>query len=282
MENKESAAKWCESKVINLHENLILRDLAISSAREACRYLETINYDFVAAETKSSNSDFVTEIDRDLEALIISSLRSERSSDSYLGEEGSSESGESGIRWVIDPIDGTTNFIYGIPSFGVSIAAEKGGEVIAGVVADPIQNEIFDAAKGFGARCNGSNIATRKGTNLKSSLVATGFSYSPNRRRIQGLILAELLPQIGDIRRVGSAAVDLCWLAIGRVDAFFEEGLNYWDYAAGSLIADEAGAVVINLDDFLGEELIVAVTPEIENDFLQVLEEIRCRITKDS
>ena len=268
--------------MISLHENLILRDLAINSAREACRYLEAINYDFVAVETKSSNSDLVTEIDRDLEALIISSLRSERDSDSFLGEEGSSESGQSGIRWVIDPIDGTTNFVYGIPSFGVSIAAEKDGEVIAGVVADPIQNEVFDAAKGFGARCNGDNITARKGTNLKSSLVATGFSYSPNRRRIQGLILAELLPQIGDIRRIGSAAVDLCWLAIGRVDAFFEEGLNYWDYAAGSLIAEEAGVAVRNINDFLGEELIVAVTLEIENDFLQVLEEIRCRINKDS
>ena len=268
--------------MISLHENLILRDLAIKSAREACRYLETVNYDLVTVETKSSNSDFVTEIDRDLESIIVSFLRSERASDSFLGEEGSFESGQSEIRWVIDPIDGTTNFVYGIPSFGVSIAAEKHGEVIAGVVADPIQNEIFDSAKGFGARCNGNNISARKGTNLESSLVATGFSYSPNRRRMQGLILAELLPKIGDIRRIGSAAVDLCWLAIGRVDAFFEEGLNYWDYAAGSLIAEEAGAVVRNLDDFLGEELIVAITPEIETDFLQALEEIRFRIIKDS
>ena len=267
--------------MISLHENLTLRDLAINSAKEACQYLESINYDFVTVETKSSNTDLVTEIDSDLESIIISSLRLGRDNDSFLGEEGSSEFGQSGIRWVIDPIDGTTNFVYGIPSFGVSIAAEKDGEVIAGVVADPIQNEIFDAAKGFGARCNGNTISARKGTTLESSLVATGFSYSPNRRRIQGLILAELLPQIGDIRRIGSAAIDLCWLAIGRVDAFFEEGLNYWDYAAGSLIAEEAGVTVRNLDNFLGEELIVAATAEIENNFLQALEEIRCRIIKD-
>lgn len=265
-----------------MHENLVLRDLAINSAKEACKYLETINYNFATVQTKSSNSDLVTEIDRDLESLIIDSLRRGRESDSFLGEEGSSELGHSGIRWVIDPIDGTTNFVYGIPSFGVSIAAEKHGEIIAGVVADPIQNEIFDAAKGFGARCNGSHISARKGTSLKAALVATGFSYSPDRRRIQGLVLTDLLPQIGDIRRFGSAAVDLCWLAIGRVDAFFEEGLNYWDYAAGSLIAIEAGATVKHINDFLGEGLLVAVTPEIERDFFNILEIIHSRIVKDS
>jgi myo-inositol-1(or 4)-monophosphatase len=265
-----------------VQENLILRDLAIKSVVEACTFLETINFGYTTVEKKSSESDLVTEIDRRIEKVIVDFLRGERGSDSFLGEEGSTVTGSSEIKWVIDPIDGTTNFVYGIPGFGVSVAAEKNGEIIAGAVADPVHNEIYDAAKGFGSRCNGNKINVRRGNKIESALIATGFSYSTERREVQSKILTQLLPKIGDIRRFGAAAVDLCWVANGRVDAFYEEGLNYWDYAAGSLIALEAGATVQQLPDFLGETLLVAVSPEIEMDFLAFLERACNQIVEDS
>ena len=265
-----------------MNENLTLRDLASEAANEACLFLKSIDFNFDEVHSKSSHSDLVTEIDQRVESIIFNFLQSRRNNDSFLGEEGTSAIGSSGVRWILDPIDGTTNYVYGIPYFGVSIAAEKNGEVVAGAVADPNRNEIFDAARGFGAQCNGSSICISGGTNLNNSLIATGFSYSSERRGIQAEILSHLLPKVGDIRRFGAAAVDLCWLAKGRVDAFYEEGLNYWDFAAGSLIAEEAGAAIIHLDDFLGEQLIVAATPTIKQDFLMLLEGTRDQMLNDS
>jgi myo-inositol-1(or 4)-monophosphatase len=201
-----------------------------------------------AVETKSTATDMVSEMDRASEELIVGALLAARPDDGVLGEEGSSRAGASGLRWVVDPLDGTTNYLYGIPGWGVSIAAETAEGVIAGAVYDPIHDELFTALRGGGARCNDEPVACSNQAELGLALVATGFGYDPERRRAQGRILAQLIGDIRDIRRIGAAAVDLCSVACGRVDAYFERGLAWWDLAAGALIATEGGAIVTSLD----------------------------------
>ena len=196
--------------------------------------------------TKSSPTDVVTEMDRAAEALITGRLRAERPGDAFLGEEGG-ESGRGRVRWIIDPLDGTVNYLYGLADWAVSIAAEVDGALVAGVVAVPVRGEVFTAVAGGGAwlRAGGGPPVTLRcntGVPLAQALVATGFGYAAGRRAVQGEVVAAVLPRVRDIRRGGSAAVDLCSVAAGRVDAFYERGLNYWDYAAGGLIATEAGA----------------------------------------
>lgn len=195
-------------------------------------------------ESKSSPTDMVTEIDRASEEVIVSALTGARPEDEIVAEEGSSRPGTSGLRWVIDPLDGTTNYLYGFGSWAVSIAAETDEGVQAGVVVDAAHGETFTAARGQGARRDGEAIACSEQTDLAHALVGTGFAYAASLRREQAEALVELLPRVRDIRRAGSAALDLCWLACGRVDAYYERGLSWWDHAAGSLIAGEAGAVL--------------------------------------
>ncbi|MEZ5261309.1 MAG: inositol monophosphatase family protein [Acidimicrobiales bacterium] len=225
-----------------------LLGLARDVAAEACEVLiEAVRRGGHATDSKSSATDLVTDVDRQVEALIIDRLLAARPEDGVLGEEGGGRPSRSGVRWVIDPIDGTTNFVYRIPAFAVSIAAEVQGTTVAGVVAIPGLDECFEATLGGGARCNGDDIAVSGATSLETALIATGFSYQAGTRRQQGRIVAELLPTIRDIRRMGAASVDLCAVACGRVDGYFESGLNAWDYGAGALIATEAGATVSDL-----------------------------------
>jgi myo-inositol-1(or 4)-monophosphatase len=198
------------------------------------------------AGTKSSPTDVVTEMDRAAEKLITDRLRAQRPGDAFLGEEGG-ESGQARVRWIIDPLDGTVNYLYGLADWSVSIAAEVDGTPVAGVVVVPSHVEVFSALSGEGAwlvagdappvtlRCN-------TGVALEQALVATGFGYTAAQRKVQGEVVAAVLPRVRDIRRGGSCAVDLCSVAAGRVDAYYERGVNYWDYAAGGLIASEAGA----------------------------------------
>jgi myo-inositol-1(or 4)-monophosphatase len=208
-------------------------------------------------DTKSSPTDVVTEMDRRSEALITGLIRAVRPGDAVLGEEGGQSPGGQDrpgaprVRWVVDPLDGTVNYLYGLPDWAVSIAAEVDGTVLAGVVEVPRRGERFTAMAGRGAwlYCDGDPgiaipLRCTTGVPLGRALVGTGFGYDPGRRRVQGEVIAAVLPRVRDIRRGGSASVDLCSVAAGRLDAFFERGLNYWDYAAGSLIAREAGAVV--------------------------------------
>ena len=218
-------------------------------------------------EKKSSSSDYVTSLDRQIESGIVQFIRKNRANDGILGEEGASRSGTSGIRWIIDPIDGTSNFVYSIPYFSISIAIEAEGEIVAGVVADLSSNDIFDAVKGHGSRCNNEVIKVNENDSLQSAIVTTGFSYRPERREFQGGMLQHILPRIGDIRRFGSAALDLCWLATGRVDAFYEEGLNLWDYAAGSLIVSEAGGTVRTVNLAHGIKLLLATNAHLDKEF---------------
>jgi myo-inositol-1(or 4)-monophosphatase len=239
--------------------------IAVDAAGEAGRLLASWRGDErpEVVDTKSSPTDVVTAMDRRAEALITEWIRAVRPGDTILGEEGGQTLGGPGpgaadvsgdqarVRWVVDPLDGTVNYLYGLPDWAVSIAAEVDGAIVAGVVVVPRFGERFTAVAGGGAWLHrdgnpGAAIALRcnSGVALGQALVGTGFGYDAERRRVQGEVVAALLPQVRDIRRAGSAAVDLCSVAAGRLDAFFERGLNYWDYAAGGLIAREAGALV--------------------------------------
>ena len=248
-------------------------------------------------ETKSSLTDVVTEMDRRAEALITERIRAERPGDVILGEEGGETHGEGAqqaagdpsapapVRWIVDPLDGTVNYLYGLADWAVSIAAEVAGAIVAGVVAVPLHGETFTAIRGQGAwrhstaergsatgGRDAAGLRCNRGVPLGQALVGTGFGYLPGRRRVQGEVVAALLPQIRDIRRGGSASVDLCMVAAGRLDAFYERGLNYWDYAAGGLIAEEAGARVTGLDGRpAGTSLTVAAGPGLYEELTAVL-----------
>jgi myo-inositol-1(or 4)-monophosphatase len=250
-----------------------LADLAERVARETGRMLVAARADGVRdVVTKSSITDLVTEHDRAAEELINSLLVDARPQDSLMGEEGTARQGTSGVRWVVDPIDGTTNFWYGLPGWSISIAAADGDGPAVGVVHSPATGETFRAVRGGGATCNGHPIAPSACTDLAAALVGTGFAYRVAARAQQGHRIARLLPLVRDIRRLGSAAMDLCYAASGRLDVYFEEHLGAWDVAAGLLIAHEAGCVT---SDLVGgparPEAVVAAGPGIHAAFLDAL-----------
>ena len=193
-------------------------------------------------DTKSSTTDLVTAFDKAAERLIVDGLARHRPDDAVVGEEGADRAGTSGLSWFVDPIDGTTNYFYGIPQYAVSVGVADEHGMVAGVVAAPAMDETFTARRGGGAFLNGLPIRVNQLTDVAKALVATGFGYVAERRAYQSRVVANLLPHIRDIRRGGAASLDLCWVACGRVDAYFEEGLNWWDMAAGELVAREAGA----------------------------------------
>ena len=226
-----------------------LADLALTMAERAATALVAgLGELRTQVATKSSPTDMVTDMDRAAERIIVEGLLDARPDDGILGEEGTDRPGTSGVRWIVDPLDGTTNYLYGHAGFAVSIAAEHEGRVVAGAVVDPLHGDAFRATLGGGATRNGDPVRCSSVDDPAVALVATGFSYEPERRARQAAVLTEVLPRIRDIRRVGAAAVDLCSVACGRVDAFWEKGLAPWDHAAGALIAAEAGARVGDLD----------------------------------
>jgi myo-inositol-1(or 4)-monophosphatase len=228
-----------------------LLDVALVAAHRAAEILQE-RFGQVRADiqTKSSPTDLVSEVDRMAEARITEILAERRPDDGLLGEEGAFETGTSGVRWLIDPLDGTTNYLFGVPSYCVSIGAELDGAGVVGVVVDPSRSETWSAAKGGGVHRNGRPIGPIVGSPpLAEALIATGFSYLPQRRAWQARRLLGVVPVVRDIRRFGSAALDLCWVAAGRVDGYYEWGLQPWDLAAGAVIATEAGAEVGALDD---------------------------------
>lgn len=216
-------------------------------------------------KTKSSVSDIVTEIDTWAENEIVRRIIELRPHDGLLGEEGTSTPGTTGAVWVIDPVDGTTNLLYDIPGYSISIGVQVEGSTVAGAVFDPVRDELFSASQGGTATRNGATIRASSATELSSSLVVTGFSYRAEQHRAQAVTLETVLPEVRDIRRLGGAALDLCSVACGRVDAFYERGLSPWDSAAGALIAAEAGATV---DD---RELTWASGPGIADAFRELL-----------
>jgi myo-inositol-1(or 4)-monophosphatase len=229
-----------------------LLDLAVGLAEQAgSLLLEGLGRARASVTTKTTATDMVTEMDRAAEQLIVAGLRAARPHDAVVGEEGTARRGTSGVRWIVDPLDGTTNYLYGLPTFAVSIAAEVAGRLEVGVVVDPSRSETWTAVRGRGAAGGGRRLrvgATSEPPGLSTALVGTGFSYDADRRARQAAVLATVLPRVRDIRRGGSAAIDLCWVAAGRLDAFYERGLQVWDVAAGSLVAAEAGARTGDLD----------------------------------
>ena len=220
-----------------------LVSLAEEVARSAGALLMQRPDSFTFTE-KSSAVDFATQMDQQAEALIVKSLLAARPDDGIIAEEGAAQISKSGITWVIDPLDGTVNYLYGLPGWNISIAAKNQDGVIAGVVFAPTINSLWKATKYGGAFFNDKSIKCNDPVNLNLALIATGFSYDLELRKEQGARIQKLIPQIRDLRRNGAAAVDLCYVAMGAVDAYFESSLKEWDFAAGGLIATEAGAVI--------------------------------------
>ncbi len=217
-----------------------------------------------AVSTKSTATDMVTEFDKASEALIVEGILAARPHDGIVGEEGTDTLGSSGIDWLIDPIDGTTNFLYGLPGWAVSIAARTAEGTRVGVVYVPSNDELFTARAGQGALLNGEPIRCSDTDDLTLALVATGFAYNVERRTEQARRMAELLPRIRDVRRMGAAAPDLCNLAAGRIDVYFEQWLGPWDLAAGELIAREAGCLLGSLEGGpVHHSSVLAATPAL-------------------
>jgi len=246
-----------------------LAALASSVAQEAAELLLSHRGRVGVVRTKSSPTDVVTEMDRAAEDLIRDRLLAARPGDAVLGEE-RGQTGSGSVRWVVDPIDGTVNYLYGLPDWGVSIAAEVAGEVVAGAVCVPLRRALFTGVSGGGAWLESSwqpgpqRLSCNVGVPLGAALVATGFAYGAAERSGQGRVVAALLPKVRDIRRSGSAASDLCSVAAGQVDAFYEKGLKYWDMAAGGLIAREAGAMTGGLrGEAAGTAMTIAASPDL-------------------
>ncbi len=261
---------WAEAPLY-LRELLAL---ATDLAEGAGRVHEEGMRSALRIETKSSPTDLVSQVDREAERLIVARLRELRPDDALLGEEGSLGEGTSGVRWVIDPLDGTTNYIYGYPAYAVAIAVEVDGQPQIGVVLDSSAGRMYRAVSGFGALCDDRPIRVREQPDLATALVATGFSYEAAQRERQGAVVAQVLGRVRDIRRGGTAALDLCHVAAGHVDAYWELDLSPWDYAAGSVIARAAGAEMAFPRAAHGHgPAVVAAHPALMPAFLALLRE---------
>jgi myo-inositol-1(or 4)-monophosphatase len=228
---------------------LELLDVARHAARASAAELEPrFGHDQRQVRAKSTPTDLVSEADLAAESAIRRVLFERRPDDAVLGEEGGA-TGQGRLRWVIDPLDGTINFLFGVPVFAVSVACEDSDGTLAGVVLDPVRDECFTATRSGRAELNGSEIAAAGREELATALVATGFAYDARVRERQATALRRVLPRVRDIRRAGSAAIDLSWCACGRYDAYYERGVKPWDYGAGGLIAQRAGLELRHLDE---------------------------------
>lgn len=272
-----------------------LADIAARIALEAGDLIRGLRESGVdVAATKSSLTDVVTAADRAAELLVTERLREARPHDGVLGEEGAQVVGTSGITWVVDPIDGTVNYLYGLPAYAVSIAATveesaaneneassksglmaDGRRAVAGAVYLPVTGEMFSTYLGGGARLNGEQVKASDEVDLSVALVGTGFGYTTERRTEQAEVVRRLIPRVRDIRRMGSAAIDLCMVAAGRLDGYYERGLQPWDYAAAVLVAREAGATVLAREDdqLPGEAMIIAGPPQLARALQSELKE---------
>jgi myo-inositol-1(or 4)-monophosphatase len=252
--------------------------LAVRIAREAADVARRARDEAITdVATKSTATDVVTAADREVERRVVAELRRVRPGDDVLGEEyGAAPGGRPGaVRWILDPIDGTVNYLYGLPQYAVSLAAEVAGVVVAGVVRNPATGDEWTATLGGGAWRAGRRLTGSTRTSLDQTLLATGFGYDPARRAHQGAVLARLIPLVRDVRRFGAASLDLCHAAEGAVDAYFEKGLNLWDHAAGGLVATEAGLRVTGLDGAPpGPDLLIAAPPAIHGLLHDLLAEL--------
>ncbi len=227
--------------------------------------------------TKATPTDLVTEADRRAERFLASELHTRRPADAVLGEEGAERAGSTGVNWLLDPIDGTVNYLYGVPHYAVSVAAERDGETVVGCVHDPVSGETFSAGRGLGAWLDGRRLtATGPATTLDQAVLGTGFSYDAGVRAAQGRVLAGVLPRVANVRRLGAASLDLCYVAAGRLDGYFEQCLGPWDMAAGGLVVEQAGAVLTGLYGRPpGRQIVVAATPAVAAELVELLTELR-------
>jgi myo-inositol-1(or 4)-monophosphatase len=228
-------------------EHQDLEQLAVALAEGAAEVVRQRRHEQLSVAAKSTATDLVTEVDKATEQWLVEQLAVRRPHDAILGEEGGGRPGRNSVRWLLDPIDGTVNFVLGIPMFAVSVAAEVSGVVVAGAVCNPTTGETFHAHLGGGAYLGSERLNGPRDVPLARAVVGTGFGYDASVRARQVAVLAPLLPQVADVRRLGAAALDLCFLAAGRLDAYFEAGLNPWDHAAGGLVAVEAGCATSGL-----------------------------------
>ena len=248
-----------------------LLKIADSVARAAGKHLMNRPASFSFTE-KSSAVDFATQMDKQAEELIVKQLLTYRPEDGIIAEEGSAKESKSGITWVIDPLDGTVNYLYGLPGWNVSVAAKDKDGVVVGVVYAPSIDGFWSGIRGGGATYNGVKIKCNDPVELEKALLATGFAYDLNLRVSQGETMARLLPRIRDLRRNGAAAVDLCYVAMGVLDGYFEASLKEWDHAAGGLIATEAGAVVSGRGGGApNSDLVVCAGPALHAQLLPLI-----------
>ena len=246
--------------------------LAVDLAQRAGALALSMHSGLAGHDTKSTPTDVVTEADRACEAMLVEGITAARPDDGILGEEGASREGTSGVRWVVDPIDGTVNYLYGLPQWCVSIGVEVDGTTEVGVVFDATKSELWTAVRGQGAQLDGRPLRCTDVAELSQTMVATGFSYDVRRREVQADHLTTVLPVVRDVRRLGSGALDLCSVAAGRVDAYYEQGLYPWDMSAGLLIAAESGAAVGDLRGGAPtSEMIVACAPKVFAPLVELL-----------
>lgn len=251
----------------------LLYDLARRLGQEAAQLVTAgRTAALVDIDTKSDPTDVVTAMDRACESLLRERLATERPDDGVYGEEHPEQPGTSGVRWILDPIDGTVNYLYGLENYSISIAVEVHGELVLGVVTQPATGHQFHAARGRGAFLDRWPIGCSAPQSLGLTLLATGFGYLPERRTAQGRVVGALLPQVRDVRRMGSAALDLCNVAAGRVDAYYEWGTHIWDWAAGAVICREAGVDVRLPDD--DEGLVVACAPTVADELNSAIRQL--------
>lgn len=254
-----------------------LLDVAVAAARAAAAELMTrFGGRAEGVRSKSTPTDLVSEADLAAEQSIRHVLGERRPGDAILGEEGGATGEPGRLRWVVDPLDGTINFLFGIPAFAVSVACEDEHGSLVGVVLDPTRDELFTAVRGGGAELDGSPIAASDRAELATSLVATGFGYDAAVRARQAEVVGRLLPRVRDIRRVGAAALDLAWTACGRFDAYYERGIQPWDIAAGTLIATQAGLDLRELEPAPGAPRGIVVAPPAVIEELHALVDGRC------
>jgi myo-inositol-1(or 4)-monophosphatase len=260
-----------------LHDVRELETVAVSVARASAAIIRPNVGKATRLGEKSSPTDVVTRTDLEAEQLIRRLLADATPGAGVLGEEGGQTPTPVGVdaarlQWVVDPLDGTVNFLYALPVLAVSVAAALDGDVVAGAVVDVLREETFSAAAGHGARLGGTAIGVSQCRSLSQALVMTGFSYRADVRGRQGRVVGSLLPAARDIRCFGSAALQLCWVGAGRADAYFERDIKVWDYAAGALVAREAGAVT-ELPCPENEGLVIAAPPAVFEELRAVVDE---------
>jgi myo-inositol-1(or 4)-monophosphatase len=252
-----------------------LADLARRAAQGAGVLLRDERPAVLQISAKSSPTDVVTHMDRAAEEFLAGMILGERPGDGILGEEGGERAGSTHVRWIVDPLDGTTNYLYGIPLWSVSVGVEVSGVVVAGAVCAPELGVTYVAACGTGAweesRHGRRQLQASRITDLAQSLLSTGFGYDSEQRRRQAQALVSVAPRVRDVRRLGSAAIDLCWVAAGLTDAYVESRLNPWDVAAGAVIAREAGALVLGDEDPVGAPFVLASAPGIADELTRLL-----------